>query len=116
MKRRCDFLDCLPSYNYNQGGGEYLPGSEEPTSTRQLGSTLMDTMLSEVSDFCDPDIKKNWSHKARKSHQQVWTLNNKPSQFFPACNVVPRPWRKEGLGIIFSTSATKVYHFYETRE
>lgn len=72
MKRRCEFLDCLPAFNYNSGMGEVLKqidtGKRTFTDTRQLGSTLMHTMLSEVSDFCDPSIKENWS---LKPHQQV---------------------------------------------
>ena len=71
MKRRCDFLDCLPAFNYNTGSAEYLTnklGVRVATDTTCLGSTLMHTMLSEVSDFCDPSIKENWSVKA---HQQV---------------------------------------------
>ena len=38
------------------------------TDTSKLGSTIMETMLSEVSDFCDPSIKENW---LLKPHQQV---------------------------------------------
>ena len=70
MKRRCMFLDNLPAFNYNGGVGEYfiVNGKRQRTDTRQLGSTLMQTMLSEVADFCDPSIKVNWSQKA---HQQV---------------------------------------------
>ena len=71
MKRRCDFLDRLPAFNYNTGSGEYLTneyGVKTATNTEHLGSTLMHTMLNEVSDFCDPSIKENWSLKA---HQQV---------------------------------------------
>ncbi len=71
MKRRCDFLDQLPAFNYNAGSGEYQVnefGVRMATNTQQLGSTLMHTMLNEVSDFCDPSIKENWSLKA---HQQV---------------------------------------------
>lgn len=71
MKIRCGFLDNLPSFNYNVGFGEFLKseqGSKVATDTRQLGSTLMSTMLREVSDFCDPAIKENWS---LKPHQQV---------------------------------------------
>lgn len=86
MKRRCDFLDRLPAFNYNTGSAEYLTnefGVKTATNTQQLGSTLMHTMLGEVSDFCDPSIKENWSLKA---HQQVrntpplptmlWTLTS----------------------------------------
>ena len=71
MKRRCMFLDNLPGFNYNTGSGEYIlddQGQRRANDTRQLGSTLMKTMLNEVKDFCDPDIKENWSHK---QHQQV---------------------------------------------
>ncbi len=70
MKRRCTFLDNLPAFNYNTGVGEYIAvnGKKEQTNTRQLGSTLVQMMLKEVVDFCDPTIKDDWSHKA---HQQV---------------------------------------------
>ena len=71
MKRRYMFLDSLPGFNYNTGSGEYIldeQGQRRANDTRQLGSTLMKTMLNEVKDFCDPDIKDNWSHKP---HQQV---------------------------------------------
>ena len=71
MKRRCQFLDRLPAFNYNTGSGEYSrdeQGERIVTNTEQLGSTLMNAMLKEVSDFCGPDIKKNWSEKP---HQQV---------------------------------------------
>ena len=72
MKRRCAFLDQLPAFNYNSGYGEYYTdpsGKKMASDTRQLGSTLMSTMLQEVVDFCDPEIKENWSLKA---HQQVY--------------------------------------------
>lgn len=68
MKRRCEFLDQLPFFNYNTGAGIYIKETASQTNTRQLGSTLMRTMLQEVSDFCDPGIKENWS---LKPHQQV---------------------------------------------
>ena len=60
MKRRCEFLDCLPAFNYNNGYGEY---DDERTisKTTQLGSTLMNAMLDEVRNLCDPTIKENWS-------------------------------------------------------
>ncbi len=96
MKRRCELLDSLSALNYNTGGGEYLVTEQKlenkleqnvalpvqkdaqldreknvvVTDTRQLGSTLMRTMLQEVSDFCDPLIKENWF---KKPHQQVIT-------------------------------------------
>lgn len=62
MKRRCQFLEEFPSYNYNQGEG---PNGAD---TRELGSTLMNAMLKEVTEFCDLSSKENWSLKA---HQQV---------------------------------------------
>ena len=72
MERRCKFLDNLPAFNYNTGAGEYMKDKQSETkivtNTKQLGSTLMRTMLDEVSDFCDPAIKDNWS---KKPHQQV---------------------------------------------
>ena len=75
MKRRCAFLDDLPAFNYNTGAGEILfdetAGKKVKTDTRQLGSTLMQTMLEEVGNFCDPDIKRNWGDKP---HQQVGLL------------------------------------------
>ena len=81
MKRRCQFLENFPAFIYNTGVGEYtdsrhgrrmstptIEGERLATNTRMLGSTLMNAMLKEVSDFCDPEIKENWSAKA---HQQV---------------------------------------------
>ena len=71
MKRRCEFLDRLPYFNYNQGAGiEFgaTPRTRERVDYEHLGSTLMKTMLDEVNDFCDPAIKENWS---LKPHQQV---------------------------------------------
>lgn len=62
IKRRCLFLDNLPQYNYNQGRG--TGGGD----TKKLGSTLMNAMLKEVYQFCDPLTKKNWFSQA---HQQV---------------------------------------------
>lgn len=44
-------------------------GKVKYTDTTKLGSTLMETMLNEVSDFCDPKIKENW---LLKPHQQVF--------------------------------------------
>ncbi len=83
MKIRCSFLDKLPTFNYNAGFGEYKvneQGNRAATDTRQLGSTLMSTMLKEVGDFCDPAIKDNWS---LKPHQQVCSQNDSLS---PAVN------------------------------
>ena len=71
MYRRCSFLDNLSALNLNMGVGEFLydeQGRRLCTNTKQLGSTLITTMISEVEDFCDPTIKENWS---LKPHQQV---------------------------------------------
>ena len=71
MNRRCSFLDTFSMFNLNMGEGEYVTdehGKKVPTDTKQLGSTLMDTMLKEVAEFCDTAIKENWSIKP---HQQV---------------------------------------------
>ena len=70
MERRCRFLDNMPAFNYNSGVGEYITigGTSHRSDTRQLGSTLMEAMLREVADFCDPEIKESWTQKA---HQQV---------------------------------------------
>ena len=73
MNRRCGFLDELPAFNYNTGVGEYITdqrGKRVRTDTKQLGSTLITTMLREVEDFCNPAIKENWS---LEPHQQVLT-------------------------------------------
>ncbi len=43
-------------------------GEKKKNDTKELGSTLMDTMLKEVSDFCDPFIREDW---ALKPHHQV---------------------------------------------
>ena len=75
MKRRCLFLDRLPAFNYNEGRGERIKDSYRYHDTSQLGSTMMKAMLSEVKDFCDPEVKDKWSHKA---HQQVKFLCIKP--------------------------------------
>lgn len=71
MKRRCEFLDNCPAFNYNTGSTEYkeTPQGRQKNDTRQLGSTLMHAMLNEVSDFCDPIIRENW---ALKPHHQVY--------------------------------------------
>eukprot|EP00731_Ephydatia_muelleri_P026772 Em0018g872a len=71
MNTRCCFLDHLPAFNYNLGVGEYMKnsqGEQVTTNTRTLGSTLMEAMLKEVSDFCDPAIRENWSINP---HQQL---------------------------------------------
>ena len=72
MLRRCAFLENFPAFCYNSGKGDcYFDETlqkEVTTDTHKLGSTLMQTMLEEVSNFCDTEIKKNW---AEKPHHQV---------------------------------------------
>jgi len=70
MERRCRFLDNMPAFKYNPGVGEYVQTGETRyrTDTTKLGSTLMETMLREVADFCNPKIKESWT---QKGHQQV---------------------------------------------
>ena len=68
MKRRCKFLDNFPAYNFNIGRGEYNKTTGTYSDTSKLGSTLMETMLKEVGQFCDPGIKLKWSSG---SHEQV---------------------------------------------
>lgn len=72
MKRRCRFLDNLPAFNYNRGTGrgEY---KGEPANLRQLGSTLMEAMLREVAEFCNPTHRESWTQEA---HEQVLTSSS----------------------------------------
>ena len=67
MKRRCEFLDSHPHFNFNPGKA-VNPGKSH-ANTEKLGSTLMRTMLKEVREFCDPSIRD------QKSHQQVCTFS-----------------------------------------
>ena len=62
---RCQFLDDLGSFNYNQGRGEFIQGENRYTNTTKLGSTLMACMLEEVNALFDPEILKNWSSKVQ---------------------------------------------------
>lgn len=66
MHRRCAFLDTLPAFNYNHGEG--VEAANMRTDTSKLGSTLMKAMLKEVNEFCDPQLKQNWTCR---THQQV---------------------------------------------
>ena len=80
MNRRCHFLDTLSAFNLNMGVGEYITveqGKRVATDTSQLGSTLMMTMLKEVEDFCDPDIKENWSLNSQQQVKQMdkWIIS-----------------------------------------
>jgi hypothetical protein len=71
MKRRCEFLDNLPAYNYNTGGTEMVVnarGRKVSNNTLTLGSTLMKSFLKEVEEFCDPAGLADWS---KKPHHQV---------------------------------------------
>ena len=62
MKRRCKFLDEMPAFNFNFGQGEYK-GKDSTTDTSQLGSTLMEAMLSEVNNFCVPRTQNLESYR-----------------------------------------------------
>ena len=64
-------MDNCPAYNYNNGRGEYDKATGMYTDTRELGSTVMGTMLKEVGQFCDPSIKLKWSSG---SHEQVYKI------------------------------------------
>ena len=70
--RRCAFLDNLYAFNHNIGAGEIIMDNSSQqgtkTDTHNLGSTLMQTMIEEANNFCDPNMRKNW---AGKSYQQV---------------------------------------------
>ena len=68
MWRRCEFLENFPGFIYNTGHGEYIKETNTITDTRYLGSTLMETMLNEVSVFCNPSMKDDWG---KQPHQQV---------------------------------------------
>ena len=88
MKRRCEFVDNLPSFNYNLGHGEYTVDENRTrivTNTVKLGSTLMTAMLKEVSDFCDADIKENW---ASKPHKQVQYIHFQFNSFCPVIIII----------------------------
>ena len=60
----------MPAFIYNVGVGEFIKvgGTCCSSNTKQLGSTLIETMLREVANFCDPEIKESWT---QKGHQQV---------------------------------------------
>ena len=62
---RCQFLDGLESFNYNQGRGEFIQSENRYTNTTKLGSTLMSCMLEEVNALFDPEILRNWSSKVQ---------------------------------------------------
>ena len=73
MYRRCAFLDVLPAFCFNEGVGDTTskledgkPVVDKTTNTKELGSTLMKAMLSEVKEFYD--THQNWIDKA---HHQV---------------------------------------------
>ena len=65
MYIRCQFLDDLGSFNYNQGRGEFIQSEKRYTNTTKLGSTLMECMLEEANALFDQEILKNWSSKAQ---------------------------------------------------
>ena len=43
-----------------------MKGTAEVVDTSQLGSTIMETMLKEVRDFCNPVKRNNWSDSTRQ--------------------------------------------------
>ena len=58
---------------YGKGGGTYDRKDgrgKERVDTTRMGSTLMQTMLSEVTHFCDPERRDKWS-KTTETRQQV---------------------------------------------
>ena len=61
MFRRCQFLEESPYLKFNVGSGILKPGQREATDTSKLRSVLFETMLDEVSDFCQ-------QYDQRKSH------------------------------------------------
>ena len=116
MKRRCAFLDNCPAFNYNSGATEYLigaKGEKKRNDTTQLGSTLMDTMLKEVSDFCDPLIRENW---ALKPHHQVlyvcvsmyvyWGGGGGGGVWLSSTPSITRPWIVWGCGDVLGLLVT----------
>ena len=54
---------------YHFAGKVYIRrGKHKPAEvdTSQLGSTIMESMLKEVSDFCNPLKRNNWSDSTRQ--------------------------------------------------
>ena len=70
MKRRCWFLDNLPAYNFNSGGGTG-EGKGEVTDTTHLGSTLMATMIREAEQFCHPCIEEGRDYHQVTKHLEM---------------------------------------------
>ena len=84
MNRRCSFLETLPAFNYNKGVGEYIineQGKRVRTDTKELGSTLMTTMLREVEDFCHPAIRSIMPHQQVTAH--AITMDSVENSTFP---------------------------------
>ena len=65
MFRRCQFLEESPYLQFNVGFGILKPGQQQATDTSKLRSVLFETMLDEVSDFCQ---HYDQSKGHRKSH------------------------------------------------
>ena len=79
MTHRCAFLDTLPAFNYNIGCGEPVSakdGQKDYTDTIHLGSTLLSTMLKEVSDFCHPSVQEDWSGRAYQQVRGITKVDN----------------------------------------
>lgn len=56
MERRCKILEACPSLQFNEGRGEVIiddDGKRTVTKIEHLRSLLFQTMLREVSNFCD---------------------------------------------------------------
>ena len=54
MRRRCEVLENFPGFNYNM-------------TNKELGSTLMEAMIREVTMFLDPSNKRKW--QSQHTHQ-----------------------------------------------
>lgn len=67
MYRRCHFLEESPFLRFNQGRGVNKPGLSMQTDTHNLRSVLLDTMLDEVSHFCEYHERKD--EKKTNYHQ-----------------------------------------------
>lgn len=71
MYRRCKFLEESPYLMFNEGSGIPIKDDESgrlrQTDTHKLRSVLLDTMLGEVSQFCEyhdrKDLQKQQYHQ-----------------------------------------------------
>lgn len=58
----------MPGFYFNQGMDVGLRDRGQLSNTVLLGSLLMETMLREVRELCNPHGNHDWT---KKSHQQV---------------------------------------------